>query len=629
MQQHILNNRYQLEQKLGEGGMARVYLGRDVRLNRRVAVKVLHSHYASDPNFLSRFHHEAQAAANLRHPSIVDVYDVGQDGDMQYIVMEYVEGSDLKSAILQQGMLPIDRAVAIAEAVAEGLDAAHQAELVHRDIKPQNIMIGPSDRVKITDFGIAKSQLSTAMTETGITFGTADYISPEQAKGQAATPSSDLYSLGVTLYEMLTGRLPFNGESSIAVAMQHVSTEPPPLRMYNPRVPPQLEALVLRALDKNPSQRPASAREFAHMLRNYRQVGVQSTTIRPVSSTPLQQPESVQRSSQTVQRSSQPVRQASPPNQRTSQPHYMTEPNVAHLPPPPRRTSSMRPPPEPQGMSLGTFVLGVFLLAGVLGLGYLFLGTGLLGDLLGSFSINAARPDDTTSPIEGEAVVDATPTPSPTPEPTAEASVSVPDIVGLEEEEARDALQDEGLIPRRGTPEFSSIVAEGRVISQVPAATTLISETETVTYTLSRGPDIVEVRDVTNQRADTAQTLLEQQGLIVQTQQEASTSVTEGFVIRQSPFAGARIERGDTVTLIVSVGNRTTMPDVTGLSEDEARRLISEAGLFVSFVDRQGRDRLGDQFDQVAPGTVVSSIPRGGELVERNSPVTLGVRASE
>ncbi|MEM8535415.1 MAG: Stk1 family PASTA domain-containing Ser/Thr kinase [Chloroflexota bacterium] len=628
MQQHILNNRYQLEQKLGEGGMARVYLGRDVRLNRSVAVKVLHSHYASDPNFLSRFHHEAQAAANLRHPSIVDVYDVGQDGDMQYIVMEYVEGSDLKSAILQQSMLPIDRAVAIAESVAEGLDAAHQAGLVHRDIKPQNIMIGPSDRVKITDFGIAKSQLSTAMTETGITFGTADYISPEQAKGQPATHSSDLYSLGVTLYEMLTGRLPFNGESSIAVAMQHVSTEPPPLRMYNPRVPPQLESLVLRALDKNPSERPASAREFAHMLRNYRQVGVQSTTIRPVSSTPLQQPQPVPRSSQPVQRSSQPVRQAPPPGQRVPQSQYMAEPHVAHLPPP-RRTSSLRPPPEPHGMSLGTFVLGVFLLAGVFGLGYLFLGTGLLGDLLGSFSINAARPDDTTSPIEGEAVVDGTPTPSPTPEPTVEASVSVPDIVGLEEQEARDMLQDEGLRPRLGSREFSSTVADGRVVSQEPSATTLISETETVTYTLSSGPDIVELRDVTNQRADTAQTRLEQQGFVVQIQQETSASVTEGFVIRQSPFAGARIERGDTVTLVVSVGNRTTMPDVTGLSEDEARRLITEAGLFVSFVDPQGRDRLGDQFDQVPPGTVVSSIPRGGELVERNSGVTLGIRASE
>src|SRR5215216_4937284 len=223
MQQKILNNRYELQQKIGEGGMARVYQGRDMRLNRQVAVKVLHSHYATDAGFLQRFHHEAQAAANLRHPNIVDVYDVGQDGDIHYIVMEYVEGSDLKGAIARNVPLPIEQAVPIAEAVARALEAAHRIGLVHRDIKPQNIIVGPQGQVKITDFGIAKSSLSTALTETGVTFGTADYISPEQARGQPATPRSDIYSLGVTLYETLTGRLPFGGDSSIAVAMQHVS----------------------------------------------------------------------------------------------------------------------------------------------------------------------------------------------------------------------------------------------------------------------------------------------------------------------------------------------------------------------------------------------------------------------
>ncbi|HRC74344.1 MAG TPA: protein kinase, partial [Kouleothrix sp.] len=279
MQQKILNNRYELEQKIGEGGMARVYRGRDLRLSRAVAVKVLHSHYASDTGFLQRFHHEAQAVANLRHPNIVDVYDVGQDGDMHYIVMEYVPGSDLKALIVREAPLPVERAVSIAEAVARGLDAAHRLGMIHRDIKPQNIIIGEAGQVKITDFGIAKSTMSTAMTETGVTFGTADYISPEQARGQPATPQSDIYSLGVTLYEMLTGRLPFTGDSSIAVAMQHVSAEPPPPRMYNSRIPPQLEAIVLRALNKDPSRRPHSAREFANLLESYRTAGDQATVV--------------------------------------------------------------------------------------------------------------------------------------------------------------------------------------------------------------------------------------------------------------------------------------------------------------------------------------------------------------
>src|ERR1700712_479744 len=198
MQQKILNNRYELEQKIGEGGMARVYRGRDLRLNRQGAIKVLHSHFASDTSFLQRFHHEAQAAANLRHPNIVDVYDVGQEGDLHYIVMEYVQGSDLKALILQNGPLPIEQAVYIAECVANGLETAHRVGMIHRDIKPQNIIVGQQGQVKITDFGIAKSSLSTALTETGVTFGTADYISPEQARGQQASPRSDIYALGVT-----------------------------------------------------------------------------------------------------------------------------------------------------------------------------------------------------------------------------------------------------------------------------------------------------------------------------------------------------------------------------------------------------------------------------------------------
>ena len=288
MQQKILNDRYELEQKIGEGGMARVYRGRDLRLNRQVAIKVLHSHYASDTNFLQRFHHEAQAAANLRHPNIVDVYDVGQDADTHYIVMEYVAGSDLKALLMRNGALPIEQAVYVGECVANGLDAAHRIGMVHRDIKPQNIIVGEQGQVKITDFGIAKSSLSTALTETGVTFGTADYISPEQARGQTATPRSDIYSLGVTLYETLTNRLPFSGDSSIAVAMQHVSADPPPPRMYNPRIPPQLESLVLRALSKEPDGRPTTARDFARQLGGYRDIGEQATVVGPVAPRPAQ-----------------------------------------------------------------------------------------------------------------------------------------------------------------------------------------------------------------------------------------------------------------------------------------------------------------------------------------------------
>jgi len=591
MQQKILNNRYELEQKIGEGGMARVYRGRDLRLNRNIAVKVLHSHYATDASFLQRFHHEAQAAANLRHPNIVDVYDVGQDGDIHYIVMEYVEGSDLKAVIARNGPLPIEQAVAIAEAVARALEAAHRMGLVHRDIKPQNIIAGPQGQVKITDFGIAKSNLSTALTDTGVTFGTADYISPEQARGQSATPRSDIYSLGVTLYEMLTGRLPFTGDSAIGVAMQHVSAEPPPPRMYNPRIPPRLEALVLSALSKDPNDRPATAQEFARLLSGYREVGEQETVIRapaprPAPARPLPQP-------------------------------IAPQPRVTL---PPSRPAVIAQPKPSTGMGFGGFILSLLLLLGVIGLVYLFL-IGTFNDLFNDLfnpTIGFTPPTAVVAPP-----TDTSPTTAPTDMPL----VQVPDVVGQDEQAALTTLRAAGLLPQAGTPRTSSDVAAGQVLEQIPLAGSSLPQTSVVTYVLSLGAEIVDVPDVRLRRASDGQAELERAGFNVQVQQEASANVDEGFIIRQQPFAGARVSRGDTITLVVSIGNKVVMPDVTGKSEEEAKQMIAAAGLFVSFSDYQGRDRLGSLFDKFAPLTVVSTLPAPGTLVARGTGVTLGVRA--
>lgn len=591
MQQKILNNRYELEQKIGEGGMARVYRGRDLRLNRSIAVKVLHSHYATDAGFLQRFHHEAQAAANLRHPNIVDVYDVGQDGDIHYIVMEYVEGSDLKGVIARNGPLPIEQAVAIAEAVARALEAAHRIGLVHRDIKPQNIIVGPQGQVKITDFGIAKSNLSTAMTDTGVTFGTADYISPEQARGQPATPRSDIYSLGITLYEMLTGRLPFTGDSAIGVAMQHVSTDPPPPRMYNPRIPPRLEALVLSALSKDANDRPATAQEFARLLSGYREVGEQETVIRPSAPRPAP---------------ARPLPQPVAPQPRATLP--------------PSRPAVIAQQKPSTGMGFGGFVLSLLLLLGVIGLVYLFL-IGTFNDLfneLFSPSVGFTPPTAVVAPP-----TDTAPTTAPTDMPL----VQVPNVVGQDEQTALTTLRAVGLTPQAGTPRNSSDAAAGQVIEQMPDAGNSLPQTSVVTYVLSLGAEVVDVPNVTRRRAVDGQAELERAGFNVQVQQEASADVDEGFIIRQQPFAGARVSRGDTITLVVSIGNKVIVPDVTGRSEEEAKQLINAAGLFVSFSDYQGRDRLGNLFDKFAPLTVVSSLPAPGTQVARGTGVTLGVRA--
>ncbi len=589
MQQKVLNSRYELEQKLGEGGMARVYRGRDLRLNRPVAIKVLHSHYASDTGFLQRFHHEAQAVANLRHSNIVDVYDVGQDGDIHYIVMEYVPGSDLKALILREAPLAVDRAVAIAEAVANGLEAAHRLGMIHRDIKPQNIIVSDNGAVKITDFGIAKSKMSTAMTETGVTFGTADYISPEQARGQQATPQSDIYALGITLYEMLTGRLPFTGDNAIAVAMQHVSTEPPPPRMYNARIPPQLEAIVLRALSKDPADRPASARDFARLLANYRAVGNEDTVVRPVAPRPVP-----------------------PQPQPAPQPRPITNTTMPRQTLPPPRPAVATQRPDTSGGGFGGFLLGLLLLGGVLGLVYLF----AIGAFDGLFSLASG----VNRPPAAATAMPETPT-------ALVPQVPVPDLVGKTEAEARAQLQGAGLGVFVAEPRNSDVITAGMVMEQFPPAQVPVAQAASsiVTLTLSLGPELVDVLDVQRTRASDAQNLLAAAGFQVQVQEEAST-ISEGFVIRQDPV-NVKLPRGQAVTIVVSIGNKVVVPEITGMSEAEARARIEAAGLFVSFVDQQGCDKLGDLCNQFGPGQIVSSEPRPGTRVERGTGVTLGQRA--
>jgi serine/threonine protein kinase/beta-lactam-binding protein with PASTA domain len=599
MQPRLLNNRYALDQKVGEGGMARVYRGRDARLNRTVAVKVLHPQYADDPGFLRRFQHEAQAAANLSHPAIVDVYDVGQDGDTHYIVMEYVDGRDLKSLINREAPLDIDRALGIAEAVANGLEAAHRLGLIHRDIKPQNIMVSVDGQVRITDFGIAKSHLSTALTETGVTFGTADYIAPEQAQGQPASPPSDIYALGVVLYEMLTGRLPFGGDNPVGVAMQHVSAPPPPLRRFNIAVSPQLEALVLRAMAKDPRERPQSAAEFAGLLHSYRSLAAQETmvgTARPPRPGPR------------------------PP---VTRPTNGTTSPRSTLPPP--RTTPAKAPRQ-QGIGCGGFVLVGLILVGVLGLG-LLLTSGVLDGLIGTGGGVVTPPSATPGPSP-TVTVTATPGPSPTPSPTPAPTVTVPNLVGQSEADALNTLVSLGLVPVADAPRNDPQVPEGVVLSQTVPAGSGLTQGQPVTYTLSLGPPLVSVPNLAQTRLSYARSTLAALGLGVDVIEEASPSVAEGFVIRQVPGGGVRLQPGDSVQLIVSVGDKVRMPRVVGLSEQEARARIDQAGgLFVSYVDVQGRDKLGDVFDQVAPGTVVSCIPTEGEWLARGTGVTLGVRA--
>ncbi|MEN6429433.1 MAG: protein kinase, partial [Coriobacteriales bacterium] len=274
----VFGRRYRVTERIGSGGMADVYKAVDEVLGRTVAVKVLHPRYAAESNFIARFRQEASAAANLSHPSIVNIYDWGQDNGTYYIVMEYVKGTDLKTLVEQNGPLDPMRAADYAAQVCSALAVAHGYDIIHRDIKPQNIVLTPDGTLKVMDFGIARAG-NTTMTQTGSVLGTAQYISPEQAQGRPLGPASDLYSLGVTLYELVTGRLPFDGDTPVAVALKQVNEEPVPPRRIRPSIPPSLEAVILRAMRKDPAERYASASEMRDDLKRVLNGGTVSAPV--------------------------------------------------------------------------------------------------------------------------------------------------------------------------------------------------------------------------------------------------------------------------------------------------------------------------------------------------------------
>jgi tRNA A-37 threonylcarbamoyl transferase component Bud32 len=300
MAQQVLSERYKVEGTLGEGGMARVYRGTDEVLGRTVAIKVLADRYANDDRFVTRFRREAQAAAALSHPNVVAVYDTGDDGPAHYIVMEYVEGETLAEVLKREGPLDPARAASIAEHVAAALQAAHERGLVHRDVKPGNVMIDAEGRIKVMDFGIARAAAYDTLTQTGAVLGTAPYLSPEQAQGDPVDARSDVYSLGCVLYEMVAGRPPFSGDSPVSLAFRHVNEDPKPPSAYRAGVPPEIEAVIMRALEKDPARRFGSSEEFRGALAEARAGGTATqpmvaarggdTSVMPTPTTPVDRP---------------------------------------------------------------------------------------------------------------------------------------------------------------------------------------------------------------------------------------------------------------------------------------------------------------------------------------------------
>jgi eukaryotic-like serine/threonine-protein kinase len=542
----VLANRYEIDAVLGQGGMAKVFKGTDRVLGRTVAVKVLSPQFAGDHQFVSRFRREAQAAAALNHPNIVSVFDTGDQGDVHFIVMEFVQGRTLRDAIRQEGPILPERAVEITEEVARALAAAHEAGLVHRDVKPGNIMLtSDGSDAKVMDFGIARTTTGDTLTQTAAVLGTASYLSPEQAQGQPVDARTDIYSLGCVLYEMLTGRPPFTGDSPVSIAYKHVRENPVPPSRLNDDVTQSLEAVVMKMLAKNPTNRYQTAAELLEDLERVRQgLPPLATPVLPGDTTEMLTREEADRTA------------------------VMTG-----------------VPPEEEGRRRRTWlvVLGVILALALLGLAAYFLVQALTSEEAAAvrvpevvgrteneatelleergFDVDTQRQNTDRAP-QGE-VFRQEPGAGTQAEEGSEVTifvsrgerqVQVPGVVGLSEDEARDAISAEGLRVGSVSSEESEVEV-GIVIAQDPAAGTDVDPESSVDLTVSSGPGTVLVPDVICQDLDSAQSEIEGAGLEFDVIGDTfSLECEPGTVATQNPGGGASAEPGSTVRVRESLG---------------------------------------------------------------------------
>ncbi|MBO9386565.1 MAG: protein kinase [Thermomicrobium sp.] len=597
MRTHVLNDRYRLDEPIGEGGMAVVYRGYDLLLGRPVAIKVLRGQFAADASFLRRFEREAQAAARLSHPNIVSVYDVGRDGAIHYIVMEFVPGKTLKQLILERAPIPLDETIRIIRQVAAALDYAHQHGLVHRDIKPQNILVDERGFVKVTDFGIAKGISDVSLTEAGFGMGTVHYVSPEQARGEPATPASDIYSLGVVIYEMLTNRLPFEADSPIGLAMKHVHEPPPPPRQFAPSLPPAVEAIVLRALAKDPRQRFPTAGALAHALAHWQHAALPA----------------IARGRAT---SSRPV-------------------NTRHRG---RASSPVRPANRPADIGCATWLLGSAILAGIVALVVLAFQLVDLRALTGSGdrpaptpTFVAIVPSPTTEPnptptLAPSPTVAATPTPEPTPNltPTPELA-RIPDLVNSTLRQAQAAAAT-GNFQLAIEEIYDNVVPAGTIVRQDPPAGQLIEKGSSIRVWVSKGPEWITLIGLAGRPY--TEVLQQLQGLPVTVEkvEEGSRTVPEGYVIRTEP--AEQVRNGGTVTVYVSIGDRVKVPDLYGKPYQQAAVELQRAGLVVRTVTPQSCEQIRQHIanfdcDQFPDGGVVSASLQWNSWVPRGSPIDI------
>ena len=600
----VLGGRYQVQDRIGTGGMATVFRGRDDVLGRTVAIKTMLPQYATDPSFAARFKQEAQAAAALQSPYIVSVYDWGKDGDTYFIVMEYLRGTDLKSGIRKHGALDCKKVAQIGSQIAQALSVAHKHDIIHRDIKPQNIMVQPDGNIKVMDFGIARAK-NSHLTQDNSVLGTAHYVSPEQTQGKELGPTTDIYSLGIVMYESATGQVPFKGDDAISVALKQVNEQPMPPSQLNPNVDPSLEAIILKCMQKDPAARFQTADELNRALRDYLAgrlaavAGATAAMTSPIAAgvtNKLEPGEGATAVSPRIQRDNR------------YRPQTATEQAAEQ--------EAERERKHSRNKKLGIFAaIALLAVIGAVVMALLNSGTknypipnlsGLTKDQAieaiekdGHFQYKFSEQYD--SNVEAGYVVDQNPnqgrefpegtvinfTVSKGPEPAA--SVTVPDLSNMTPEEAEAELAKYKLTGKSGNSEPSDDVEVGHVCRQSPGADTSAKAGDTITYYLSSGPNEVEVPNVSGYSENNAKSTLKAAGFTdISVVYDNSDTVTSGLVVRTDPSAGTKTAANQTITVTVSTGpsdKRVDVPYVVGESYSDARYELASAGFNVTLAD--------------------------------------------